>query len=167
MASCVWEGHSWGVLGEAQLQLGAAGSAVEFGSGFSSSHTACREKAFPAHSDGCLAQSVYHGGGNNYPQATVWPSPLPEGQSPLCHLSVTSLMALEGLLCSRRLGVLFRDTSASQTPFLKAGRDPAPGLGALEVSGRGIAAVGMKGDKWDLFPVTLARPGCRDLGTGV
>lgn len=83
------------------------------------------------------------------------------------HLSVTSLMALEGLLCPRRLGVLFRDTSASQTPFLKAGRDPAPGLGALEVSERGIAAVGMKGDKWDLFPVTLARPGCRDLGTGV
>lgn len=77
MASCVCEGHSWGVLGEAQLQLGAAGCGVEFGSGFRSSAStrSLKGKAFPADSDGCLAQSVYHGGGNNYPQATVWPSP--------------------------------------------------------------------------------------------
>lgn len=37
MASCVCEGHSWGVLGEAELQLGAAGCGVEFASGFRSS----------------------------------------------------------------------------------------------------------------------------------
>lgn len=62
---------------------------------------------------------------------------------------------------------LVRDTSASQTQFPKAGGDPAPGLGALELTGRGVAAVKMKGDRWDLFPVTLAMPGCRDLATRV
>lgn len=84
------------------------------------------------------------------------------------HCTVTSQMALEGrcssLLCPRGL---FRDTRASQTHFPKAGGDPAPRLGALEVTGRGVAAVGMKGDKWDLFHVALAMPGCRDLGTRV
>lgn len=88
------------------------------------------------------------------------------------HRTVTSSqMSLEGrcssLLCPRGSGSpaasLSRDTSASQTRFPKAGGDPAPGLGALEVTGRGVAAVEMKGDKWDLFCVTLAMPGCRDL----
>lgn len=123
MALCVWEGHSWGVLGEAQLQLGAAGSGVE---------SACREKAFPAHSDGCLAQSVYHGAGNNNPQATVWPSPLSEGQSPLCHLSVTSL------LCPRGAGSSVQGHQCFPDSFPEVGRDPAPGLGALKSLGEGL-----------------------------
>lgn len=75
---------SWGLLVVCGVRLWAQ------------AHTAWREKSLPADSDGCLAQSVDHGGGNNYPQATVWPSPLSEGQSG----TVTSFQMCLGGRCS-------------------------------------------------------------------